>query len=255
MAHSTYRTTVDRICLEAGVLPSDTNDQFNDNTQLSAPTLKAKLFTDTCNRLLIRRMNKLFTARLFTLTTLADQEDYEVDPVTNVEGISYHSVRCNTTGAARRLDNVPYVEYRDQYADLTTMPTGKPQQWVAIATASADGVERANKIRILPTPDDTYEIEYQAKINASPLTSADDIILWPVEYEDVLWHWARAMLEGKLGAGVGTEAYAEAALDSLKVWGTGPVEQRKAVRLGVQISGGRRGSGAIYDTPNYTRGW
>lgn len=255
ITNADFYNTITRMALEVGVLPPTDRGTFNDNNLLPSPLVKLKLYTDKCQRMLIRTLNKKFTQRLFTLTTLAAQSTYDVDPLTNLEGVMYHSVRCNTTGSVGPLHNLAYNLYRETWQDTSLIPQGKPQQWVAAITPSSAGVERDNKLIILPTPDAAYEIEYASKINMQPLVNDDDIIMFPPEYEDVLWTWGEAMLESKLGVDATMGDYAQMAIDSCRMWGERPIDEKRGVRMGVQIKTSGNLSGSYYDNQNFTEGW
>lgn len=252
--NSTYFNSVNRVLREEGKDPILTEDAFNSGA-VDRVQLQAILFYDHCNRMAARRLNKLFTNRVFTFNTVEDQADYELDELTHLEGIRFHSVRCNTTGAARPLNNIPYDEYRDSlYPDLSLVPSGKPTDWVACYSNSAMGTERGNKIKISPVPDGIYEIEFIAKIVVPPLLLAADFIYFPPEYEDVMWTWTQNWLRQKLGKDASMDDYAREAIDSVRAWGTAPPDVRQAARINIRIGGGRRTS-YKYDTPDYRAGW
>jgi hypothetical protein len=116
------------------------------------------------------------------------------------------------------------------------------------------GETRENKIRIYPTPDDIYEIEYCAKLIAASLLTDTDVIVWPAECEDVLITWAGEMLENKLGVDATMTQYAQMALDQVRAWYERPIDSRRSVKLGLRINDGL-GDTSGYDNATFTRGW
>jgi hypothetical protein len=263
MANNDYFTTVQREAVEVGIQPL-TNDAagraaFNDDTKLSAPYLKLKKFTDKCQRMLIRTLNKTFTKRQFMFNTTAGVAGtlkmFSLDALTNIEGVEYHSVRCNTTGAAQPLANLSYREFRETWTDTSKIPVGKPQQWVAVTTPAAQGVNRLSQFIILPIPNAVYQIEYEAKISTQPLVNDVDVILFPVEYEDVLWTWAEAMLESKLGVDATMADYARMVIDSCRMWTERPIDEKRGIKMGVKLKINGTLSGSYYDNPTFTEGW
>lgn len=253
--NSTYYATVYRMAQEVGIQPPTSEAQFDDDNQLPSPLLKLKKYTDKVQRMLIRTLNKTFTRRIFTFNTTQGTTTYELDAQTNIEGVGYHSVRCNTTGAAIPLWNLPYNEYREMWTDETTVPQGKPQRWVAVITPISEGVNRISSMLILPTPDANHTIEYEAKITARPLLAHDSVILFPPEYEDVLWTWGEAMLESKLGVDATMADYAQMVIDHCRMWSERPIDEKRGVKMGVQISSRNDVGGNNYDNSNFTRGW
>jgi hypothetical protein len=255
MANSTYLAGVTRCCLEVGVTPPNSAEQFNDNNRLPSPTLKIKLFYDTCQRQLIRTLLGKPTERRFEFNTVADQSDYDIDPLTKVESILYHTVRCTTTGFTRFIGNKTWNAYRSMYSDPTTIATGAPQFWICKPTPAESGVERTSQIIIVPTPNAVYAIEYLAKISAQPLVNATDLIMFEPEYEDVLWTWAKAMLESKLGVDATAERYAQSAIDQYRAYTKRPQEEKRGMRMGVSLDTNDGSDRGNYDYPDHSRGW
>jgi hypothetical protein len=254
MPNSIYFDGVVRCCYEVGITPPTTHAQFEDNTLLPSPTLKLKLFYDSCQRHLMLTLNGKPTERRFAFNTVAGIADYDLDPLTKVENILYHTVRNNTSGFAQRLWNKPYNEYRDMYADLATISQSAPQWWVAKPTPAEAGVTRTSSIILVPTPVQVFEIEYLAKIVAQPLVLATDIIMFEPEYEHILWTWAKAMMESKLGVDMTASQYAQSAVDQYRAWTKRPQEEKRGVRMGVSFNSSSGDSGR-YDNSDYSRGW
>lgn len=255
MANSSFKDIWLTAGKEVGIQVSTFSDaQFDNDAQLTAPALKLKMFINKCNKMLIRHLNKNFTQRLFTFNTADGVAVYPLDLTTQLEGILYHSVRCNTTGANRPLQHMAYNLFRETYTDLTTVNSGKPIYWTDLISGAAVGNTRENSIRLTPIPDDIYEIEYAAKLVAENLITHDQTILWPVETEDVLITWAGAMLENKLGVDKNLDDYAQMALDDVRAWYERPIDKKLAVRMGVRVTDGL-GDTSGYDNQNFTRGW
>jgi hypothetical protein len=212
---------------------------FDDTSTLDRPQAQIKLYAETSNQMLMVRLTELFTERYYTLQTVAGVSDYPVDASCNLEGVKYHSMRCNTTANAREIDYMTYNEYRNLVPDPSLATNSKPQRWTDLTTKIADAGP-ADNIRFWPTPDDVYEIEYRAKLTAKPLSSQNDTILWPYQYEHVLILWGEAMMKRKLGD-ASVDDYAKEALDSVRAWAPGPMDKGMQASFGkLYIKGTQR---------------
>lgn len=225
-AHSTFQKIVNDICMQVGLPTITDTDSFNSRTGLQRPHLQIIMYVDDADAKLTLRLSEIFTKRRFVEQTQAGVKTLPINDLTSLEGIKYHSVRCNTPGHERRLNFIPYDMYRENDgSDLSNIPTGAPRSWTYFDSPDSDGATATTREMVIsPTPDDVYEIEYSAKISHQPLTRHDDKIIWPVEYEHVLVSWGRAAIESKLGT-ADLSSYAQAALDNVRQWATGPADE------------------------------
>lgn len=226
VAHSTFQEIVNTILQQSG-LPSITSAAtFNARTGLLRPQLQAILYTDDADAKLMVRLTDLFAMRQFSASTTASSPVVSLDDICDIEGVQYHTVRCN--GQPMRF--LSYNEYRSMYATDADVPEGAPMYWSYKNTPSADA-QRANQIIMIPTPDAAYVVEYGAKILHKPLALATDVILWPKPYEHVLVAFGRAALAEarKTGDMSGT---AQAALDNVRQWAIGPQDKPLKANFG-----------------------
>jgi hypothetical protein len=263
MANSTYFYTVNRCLAQSGQRQVPDANSFNSSTTLlSRVQQQCREFVDIANRELLLDMNKRFMQREYKLTTAiwngaADATStptsnniYSLDTSTDAESLIYHSFYNKTPQSAllsgldtgKFLRNWDYREFRSLYPDFSQLVSGPPTRWILLPQQSSQPVP-SNTIMFFPPPDAVYTIIYQAKIGAAPLVKDTDIILWPEEYEHILWMYARKYLETALGEGKegNIEAWAEKAVAAMKKWAGGPEEQRHAVKLGIQVEGIARG--------------
>lgn len=230
--HSEFRDIVNTICMQVG-LPTITDDaKFNSLSGLMRPHVQLIKFVDDADAKLVLRLSEIFTTRRFETSTQVNVKELEIDALADIEGIKYHSFRCNSSGGFSRLNFIPYNIYREMQPDLDKLDTGRPRSWTYFEQPQGDGVDQTTRQVVLyPVPDDAYKIEYMAKVNHKPLKLADDKILWPPQYEHVLIAFGRDMLEQKMGIGNQT-VYAQAALDNVKQWASGPLDRQTKVSFG-----------------------
>ncbi len=222
---------------------------FGDRTQQTRFQVQTINFVDLAQRMLVTHMNTRFMQRKFYINTFAGTAGqpptlYPLDASINAESILYHSFFCQTSGSAWRMRNWDYREFRAFYPDLTIVPKSIPRLWILNPILSTDA-SPTNNVFFYPDADTSYTIEYQAKLNAQPLVNYTDTILFPPEYEHVLWLQGRSFLEQALGEGKegNIEIYCQRAIDAIQSWGSSTIEARSAVRPGLTIEGIKRGRG------------
>jgi hypothetical protein len=274
MANSSWKDVTNK-CLELrGQLQITSANNFNNpTTLLTRVQSEIRAFVDMCDRMLNVRRNNRDTTQEFQITTEAGNPtvpstfQYTLDASVRVESIRYISFFnitpqvTNPDGSvsmivAQPLYNTEYREFRRIYPDFTAISTGPPQNWIILPKSQIQpgpGIIN-DTIMFFPIPDAVYKINYQATTKAVPLKLDTDPVLWPPEYEHILWHWACMYLEDALGEGKGQlmSAYAQQALTEYNFWiNRGPEEERHAVRTGMAIFGPLRGrrTSAYSDTP------
>lgn len=255
--HSQFIDIVNRVLWNCGYTAIPDADTFADENQLEKPQNQAKWYVYDANQKLLRRMSELFSQRgPYNLSTQNGVSDYDITSDSSVESIMWHTFRVMTTGFVRRLEYITWNDYRMLYPDPTLIIPTCPIYWTDILTSPSSDV-RTNQIRLVPTPDagpdgQGYILEYSAKLDAAPLKLATDKILWPPVYEDVLVTWGEALLKRQLKVD-DMGAYAEAAVNAVKAWATGPVERPLSLSFGdTRIYGPRKHDG-YYWGPAY--GW
>lgn len=246
MVNSTYLAATNKVLELAGQRQIASAVAFNaPTTALSRVQQLARAYVDLASRYLLTRLNKRFMQREFTTGLIAGSNLYPLDPNIDSESLIFHSFFLTTTGVAIPLYNWDYREFRALYPDLTILPTGAPQRWILVPTVGASNqiIDPTHNVMFYPAPDTDYTIIYQAKLNAQSLSLDTDKILFPPEYEHCLWLQGRLFLEQILGEGkdAGIERYAQQAASDVNMWGGGPDEERRAIKVGMQISGVARG--------------
>lgn len=209
------------------------DEVFDIDANLQRPEKQVKLFVNNVDAKLFVRLNELFTERAFTLTNTANVSECEVDPLTSLESIKYHSLRCVDQDATpQRMVFLDYFnEWRERYPTDEDVPAGFPQYWTYRATKSASEFVDP-KILLAPVPEDVYTFEYWAKLNHKPLTLGTDKILWSPVYEHVLVDCAREMLGTQAGPNQQLSYYAQQALDGVKAYAKRPVDKRLRTTFG-----------------------
>lgn len=212
---------------------------------------------DFAQRHLNLKMTTAFTKYKFLLNIFQGTTDYILDTGINAENLAYHSWFNITAGSpyAAPLKLITYEDYTSQWPDQTVIQQGPPLYVVNLPyDRQLDSGNPMPRIRIFPIPDATYQLQYQASLNATLLTSgstpSQNQLLWPPQYEHGLWMWAWNMLEVDLAEG--REAQLNAMVDDvvsrIRVQSQNAEEVRKAVRI-MHYSGRRRrgyGSGYFY---------
>lgn len=253
MPNSTYLYTVNK-CLEGcGQRQIPDAATFNDPIKLlSRVQQQARFFVDLVNRMYLRTMCKGFVIREFQIFTSPPPAPnlYPLDASISAESLIYNSlfnITPQTTPdapiTAHPLHNWEYREFRTWFPDFSIIPTGPPQRWILLPRQANDDPSSPRQIMFYPVPDAQYTINYQGKLSAVPLVVDTDELVWPVEYEDIIWTYGAAFLERALGEGKegDIERYAELALKEVSRWSTNPEEVRKAIRVGLFTEGISRG--------------
>lgn len=148
---------------------------------------------------------KHFATRRIPLTIDANSNSvFALDLGINPEHIkprTFFNVSSGTlANQNRELRHWEYEEFRTAYPNPSQITSGPPERWIILPIERTD-TSPIHKVRIYPNPDQIYNLEYQAALNAYSLTTATDTLLWPPEYEFVLWEFAWELLERGLGEG------------------------------------------------------
>jgi len=227
-------------------------------------------FIQICDMSLnVKRFNR-DTTQEFVITTQAANASvqstfqYALDSSVSVENLRYLSFfNITPQGSSQAplgtpLFNWDYREFRRVYPDFTAITDYQtPTRWIILPKnlSQPQGITQ-DMIMFWPLPDQAYTIVYQAQQFANQLVNDYDPVLWKPQYEHVLWQYAKAMLQGQLGEGQEqmTMMYAEKFVSDYLFWvSSGPEEQRKSVRTGMNIKGTRKGRRVNFwsDTPAY----
>lgn len=237
MATSTALETANKILGMAGQSDIPSATAF-DTKDLNKAQYQTVLFMDLANRLLSLEFNTRFNRREFSLNTAAGTTEYALSPQIALESITYKSFRNETPGNAysRPLGFMSYEDWKRSIYDETTQITGAPTHWIPLPS---DG-SGSDFVRFYPDPDNLYNIKYRASLDAVPLTTATQQILWPVRYEHILWMQAREFLEQVLGEGKAVEMrpfVMEAIYEVLK-HADGPMDEVPLAQMTLKINTG-----------------
>lgn len=181
-------------------------DAFNNDDELEKYHSQAKQFVLLTNHHLALRARKHFNSERFEFDCTPGTANYDLATGLAPENIKLHTFFNISTGtkAAQngRLMEMSYKRYMDLYPDPTKITPGVPTHWVVLPRESDEQTgEPVNQIKLVPTPDLNYKIEFQAILHVQELTDADSKILFPYHYEHALWEMAWQLLEVSLGEG------------------------------------------------------
>lgn len=205
MANSTWMAATNEVLELAQLDPIPDADSFNNPTgALDKPQRSARAFIRLAHAHLSVRAYKHFATRRIDLPVDTSTAVYALDTGMNPEHVKPRHFFNITTGTAAakniRLAYYDYKQFKIDYPDIAQVPTGSPEAWILLPIERTDE-SPIHKVRIFPTPDAQYALEYQAVLNAYRLTTANSILLWPPEYEHVLWEFAWDLVERGLGEG------------------------------------------------------
>jgi hypothetical protein len=246
LANSTWFETVNSVLQLATLPPVITTTAF-DNGPISKYQNAAKFKIDFAHRHLTLKMCTFFTTYKFSLIINQGTTDYILDTGINSESLSYHSWYNITAGSpyAQFLKLVKYEDYLDRWPDQTVVQSGPPEYMVELPyDRTLDTGNPMPRIRVFPVPDNTYTLQYQARLNPFPLVDSSSQILWPPQYEHGLWSWAWQYLEIDLAEGRegALDKLVDEVLSQIRVMSQPAEEVRKGVRV-MHLSGNRRRRG------------
>jgi len=236
--HSQFGDICNAICRQVGLATMTDEAKFNAKSGLQRTHLQIIMYVDDADAKLALRLSELFTTRRFVTNTADGVKEVDINAMADLEGVKYHSFRCNTAGNQKRLNFIPYDVYRELNPNLQDLEEGAPRSWTYFDQPEENARSQSTRQVVLyPVPDGVYELEYSAKVNHTALTNYSDKVLWPPQFEHVLINFGRAMIEEKMGTGNYME-YAQAALDNVRQWATAPADNVKKVNMGgVKIGG------------------
>lgn len=239
MANSIWFQATNSV-LQLATLPTILNPQSFDAAISSGGLSKyqnaAKWKIDFAHRALTLRMCTAFTNRKFTLLIQAGTTDYVLDTGISAESLKYHSWYNITAGSpyAGFLPMKKYEDYLDLWPDQTIIQSAPPEYMVQLPyDRQLDVTDPLPRVRVFPVPDNSYTLQYQARLNPYPLVNSNSIILWPPEYEHGLWSWAWKFLEVDLAEGREgmLDPLVDEVISRIRVMSQTAEEVRKGVRL------------------------
>lgn len=264
MANSTWMNLTNQ-ALQISSLDKIKTTQAFDTDSLTKYQAFAKWVVRLGHSMLTVRARKHFTERRFVLLLFADTLDYALDTGISAENIvpyTFFSVSPNMPQAAQNtpLSYMSYEDYLTRFPVGTPVPKGAPQSWTLLPLERTDA-DPTHRVRIFPTPDQAYQLQYKAKLNAPPLSLSTDKVIWPPEYEHVLTMFAWHLIERDLGEGKEgvIMQLADKACKEVMLAAGVPDEVRrkpKTMRLPARFTGGSRynspmsvdpSSGAVVD--------
>lgn len=250
MTNSTWFSATNSV-LNLASLPLVPSPTAFDNGQMTKYQNAAAYKVDFAHRHLTLKMCTAFTKYKFQLLIFQGTTDYILDTGINSENLAYHSWFNITAGSpyACPLKLVTYEDYTSRYPDQTVLQQAPPLYVVNLPyDRQLDTGNPQPRIRIFPIPDNTYTLQYQASLNAFPLTTSSSQILWPPQYEHGLWSWAWKFLEVDLAEGreASLDAVVDEVISQIRVMSQKAEEVRKAVRIMHYSGRRRRGYGGGY---------
>ena len=256
MSNSTWFQATNSVLQLANLPPVQNTTTFDQGISTGTGLTKyqnaAAYKIDFAQRHLTLKMVTAFIKYKFQLIIFQGTTDYILDTGINAENLSYHSWFNITAGSpyAQALRLVKYEDYTTRWPDQTVLQQGPPEFVVNLPyDRTLDTGNPQPRIRIFPIPDNTYTLQYQASLNATPLTASGSQILWPPQYEHGLWAWAWQMLEVDLAEGRDQQllAMVDEVVSRIRVMSQNAEEVRKGVRMPHLSGRGRRyGTGTGY---------
>lgn len=215
MAHNSTWFEVTNEVLRLALLPTVLDEvTFDSDSSLQEFQFAAKYYVRLCHKLMTLRLIKHFAQRRIELPISAGTAIYALDLGINASCIRAESFFNYTAGGTNNgpLAAMDAKTFERLYPDPSLLANnpGAPTNWVLLDLERSEDPSNndttpnglaVQKVRIVPTPDANYSLQYRAQILPYPLTKAKDVILWPVEYEHALWLWAWAQTERALGEG------------------------------------------------------
>ena len=242
MANSTWRAATNDVLRLARLRTIASDAEFNDDTKLEEWQSAAKYYVRLAHYHLTLKAVKHFAERRLQLPVTSGEGVYPLDTGLNPAALAFRSFFNVTTSSSQNGELAPWHYdgpggFLSAHPDTADIPSGAPSRWILLPIERTD-TSPVWKVRIYPTPDATYQLQYRAKLNAYPLTQASDIVLWPAEYEFALWEFSWATLESGLGEGKeGLIAQmAKDAVDRVQLMDGAPDDLRRAVRTTKPIS-------------------
>lgn len=251
MANSTFRQTVDKILILSGQSPIGTSSGDFDSNTLDKPQQQAKLITDFANRQLALVNHGRFMRRRYVFTTdpVANPTGlYALDASTSIERLVRESWMDFTN--SQPLDWRGFHEFQTMYPVLIAdLPKGKPMYWTDSTPASGDD-SGISHVQLTPVPDGAYLIQYYGFLKTAALENETDEIIWPVEFEHLLWTAAISIMEVVLSEGKSAnyQAMLEPAISQVKQLSIGPPDEIPGLDLQIEICQSRRGAYYIWNS-------
>lgn len=224
--------------LNLAQLPLIASTSVFDSGVLTKYQSAAKYKVDFANRHLSLKLVTTTMNRKFSLTTTSGTQAYDLSSTTLSENLKTHSWYNITAGSSYvgPLNLVRYEDYLNSWPDQTIVPSGPPEFMVQVpydATTDTPTLGLTPLVWTFPIPDATYTLQYQAHLNATPLTSSGSNISWSPQYEHGLWTWAWKFLEVDLAEGreASLDALVDEVITRIKMLSTTAEEVRKGVRM------------------------
>lgn len=199
---------------------------------------KAVTFLNLLQKQLGMTLNKPFNFKRFKFTCTPGVALYTINNCT-IEGFRANSFFNVTIGGpAGRLRVMSQEIYNESYAQPNSVPTGAPE-W--IVPQEDDGEEHA-RVVLVPTPDQTYVIEGQARVNVPDLIDGNSPCLFPKRYEHALIFQLITLIEWSLNEGrdASIGSVAQTFMDEVRRDSGGALEEPDQTDLGFSLWGNRR---------------
>lgn len=214
-----------------------------------------KRMVDFAHRFLSERMATRFTNRKFQLPIQTGTTVYTLDTGISGEALKFQSWVNLTAGSpyARVLKYMRYEDFLAMWPDSTIIQSGPPEYIVQLPLdRTLDTTQPQARVQVFPVPDNSYQLQYEARLNPYQLVDSSSIILWPPEYEHALWMWVKAYGEVDLAEGreQALIPLAEQVINNVRIMSMEAEEVRKGVRIIPRTGAGwykrRRASGYFY---------
>lgn len=256
MANTDWFTLTNRGLRQAGQPEIRDRAFFSNAAKLTRYQAAMKEYIRFQHNAIFNDMPALFAERRITLNVdNVTGAIYPLDTGISAENITFNSFRNITPnyGAGTPIHYWDYENFSEN-VDVNVIASGRPSHWILLPVERTE-LSLVYKVRIYPTPDRAYNLEYIAQVNPYTLESDTSIVIVPPEYDHVLEAFARGSLEDILGEGKGgsIQAQAEQAFRKMRKKADRPIDQPKGVRMKTFFRSGRYGSSGsrygYYDSP------
>ncbi len=235
---ATWQGEVDNALILSGQAKTGTASDFNSDV-MDKIQVQAKYAYRRAYLRIWREGRFRFLERQYTISAVANTSDYSVNSATIPELFVEDSfcISAPTASVKPRLYFMSYQDYQDGFPAGNGTGRSSPDYWVVLPP---DG-SGTDKIRLYPTPNDSYTVSYRAYLKPVTPTAATDTIVFPDDVKDILQEFAQVYIESLLSEGKAGDfaSLLETALTAVKAIYRGPVEDKSRLNLRMRIDGRR----------------
>lgn len=226
--------------------------QGNMTTRLDKYQQQGVTAYETFHNQLAMTMNKPFMFRRFVISTAAPNSAGTGFPIYTIKDAVFEALKADSffnitygSGPGNRIGVIPEEQFNEMYARADLVPIGAPLYLCKVVEDGSD----ICKVRLIPTPDQVYQIEGQVRYTVPEFKSGSQLCVFPRHYQHGLIMKLVEFLETRVNEGrEGTiRAYAEQFIDEIIRDATGADEEVDRLDMGFRLYGGRGSSVRDYN--------